>query len=202
MIKNIIFDLSEVIISGYHGIEKIMEKNYGIKAHEFDEQKTTSLDMFLELMRGKYTEDEYTKKLLENTNWNISIEEMKKAFRENLNIPVIGTMDIIKRLKGKYRLILLSDHVKEWLEYILENNKELDIFDEKIFSHKLGKLKSDEGTFKLILEKLNINANETIFIDDYKENIAMANEQGINTILFKNSKQLEKELKEKYKVID
>lgn len=202
MIKNIIFDLSEVIISGYHGIEKIMEKNYGIKTDEFIKQKTKLWDMFLELMRGKYTEDEYTKKLLENTNWEISIEDMKKLFRENLNIPVSGTMDIIKKLNGKYKLILLSDHIKEWLDYILENNRELDIFDEKIFSHKLGKLKSDEGTFKLILEKLNINANETIFIDDYETNVNMAKAQGINTILFKNAKQLEKELKETYKVID
>lgn len=202
MIKNIIFDLSEVIISGYHGAEKLIEEKHGIKANEFVNQKTKIWDMFLELMRGKYTEDEYTRKLLENTNWEISIEDMKKLFRENLNIPVSGTMDIIKNLRGKYRLILLSDHVKEWLDYILENNRELDIFDEKIFSHKLGKLKSDKGTFKLILEKLKINANETIFIDDYETNVNMAKAQGINTILFKNAKQLEKELKETYKVID
>ena len=28
MIKNIIFDMSEVIISGYHGVEKILEQQY------------------------------------------------------------------------------------------------------------------------------------------------------------------------------
>lgn len=27
MIKNMIFDLSEVIISGYHGVENIIEQN-------------------------------------------------------------------------------------------------------------------------------------------------------------------------------
>ena len=35
MIKNIIFDLSEVIISGFHKIEEIIEKNTNIKAEEF-----------------------------------------------------------------------------------------------------------------------------------------------------------------------
>lgn len=29
MIKNIIFDLSEVIISGYHGTDKLIEQRYG-----------------------------------------------------------------------------------------------------------------------------------------------------------------------------
>ena len=32
MIKNIIFDLSEVIISGFHGTEKLVEQTYGIKS--------------------------------------------------------------------------------------------------------------------------------------------------------------------------
>lgn len=39
MIKNIIFDLSEVIISGYHGAEKIIEQNSNIPAEEFLKRK-------------------------------------------------------------------------------------------------------------------------------------------------------------------
>lgn len=30
MIKNIIFDLSEVIISGYFGVEQLIEEQYGL----------------------------------------------------------------------------------------------------------------------------------------------------------------------------
>lgn len=39
MIKNIIFDLSEVIISGYYGVEKIIEQNTKISAEEFLKRK-------------------------------------------------------------------------------------------------------------------------------------------------------------------
>lgn len=200
MIKNIIFDLSEVIISGYYGIEKILEERYKIEEKEFEKQKQSTLDVFLELLRGKLTEEEYIKELLKGTNWNIDIKGFKNAIRDNLNIPVYGTMDVIKRLKGKYKLILLSDHVSEWTSYILENNKELDIFDEIFFSYKLGSIKSDPNTFKNIMENLNINTNETIFIDDSKLNIDMAKKQGIDGILFINSKQLEEELKSKYDI--
>lgn len=35
MIKNMIFDLSEVIISGYHGTEELIEKKYKITARNF-----------------------------------------------------------------------------------------------------------------------------------------------------------------------
>ena len=39
MIKNIIFDLSEVIISGYHGVEKLLREQFGIPEQDFKEQK-------------------------------------------------------------------------------------------------------------------------------------------------------------------
>ena len=90
---------------------------------------------------------------------------------------------------------MLSDHIKEWVEYILSTNKELEIFKHKYFSYEYGMLKNDEGTFKYILEKEKIIPSETIFIDDSKENIEMAIEEGIQGIIFENAKQLEYELK-------
>lgn len=176
MIKNIIFDLSEVIISGYHGADKLIEQRYGIKSDEFLKRRAEVNDIFLKSMRGEITEEEYLEELINNQDWEISIQEMKDIIRDNLNIPVQGTLEVIKKLKGKYKLILLSDHIKEWADYILENNTDLEIFDEKFFSFELKKLKQDTNTFRVILEKLKINAKETIFIDDYQININMAKE--------------------------
>lgn len=195
MVKNIIFDLSEVIISGYHGVEKIIEQNTDISAESFLKRKTATINIFLDTMRGKYSEDEYLAYLLENTNWNISKDKLKLLIRKNLNLPVEGTMSIIKELKDQYKLILLSDHVKEWMNYILKNNTELSIFIHKYFSYDYKKLKSDKGTFKYIVNDLNIKNEETIFIDDYETNVQCANENGIRGIVFKDAKQLRSDLK-------
>ncbi|MCI8965164.1 MAG: HAD family phosphatase [Clostridia bacterium] len=196
MIKNIIFDLSEVIISGFHKIEEIIEKNTNIKAEEFLAKRREVEDIFLEAMKGKYTEDEYIEILIENTNWNINKEIIKKSIRQNLDVKVEGTMKIVEKLNKKYNLILLSDHIKEWVEYILNTNKDLEVFKHKYFSYEYGMLKEDERTFKYILEKEKILASETIFIDDNKDNVKMANKEGIQGIVFENAKQLEKQLKE------
>lgn len=196
MIKNIIFDLSEVIISGFHKTEEIIEKNTNIKAEEFLAKRREVEDIFLEAMKGKYTEDEYIETLIENTNWNINKEIIKKSIRQNLDVKVEGTMKIVEKLKEKYNLILLSDHIKEWVEYILSTNKDLDVFKHKHFSYEYGMLKGDEGTFKYILEKEIILPSETVFIDDSKENIEMAIKEGIQGIVFENVKQLERQLKE------
>lgn len=194
MIKNIIFDLSEVIISGYHNVEFVVAEHTDVKAEEFLERKKETIDMFLDAMRGKYTEDEYLEDLINGMNWKMSKEELKKYIRENLNIPVLGTIEVVKKLKANYNVILLSDHILEWVDYILENNRDIDIFDKKYFSYEYGKLKVDEGIFEYILKDADINADETIFIDDSRENIENAKQSGITGIVFEDVSQLQKEL--------
>lgn len=201
MIKNIIFDLSEVIISGYHETEKIIERQYAIPEEEFKKQKLFKYEYFLDLMRGDLSEEEYLEELLQGTNWNLSLEQLKIAIRQNLNQPVPGTMEIVKELKGKYQLILLSDHAREWMEYIEENNKDLNIFDQKIFSYDIGAVKSDEQTFKTVLEKTGIVADETLFIDDYEKNVKNAEKVGIHGIVFENAEQLRKRLSSEYNLL-
>lgn len=197
MVKNMIFDLSEVIVSGYHGTEKVVAQNTDLLAEDFLARKTKVADFFLDTMRGKHSEDEYCAHLLEGMDWKLSSQKVKELIRQNLNVPVEGTLEIIKKLKGKYRLILLSDNVKEWVDYILENNDELRIFDHLYFTYEYGLLKSDEGCFEHLLKDLAIEPEETIFIDDYFVNIDRAKECGIDGILFKNAKDLEQELEKR-----
>lgn len=56
------------------------------------------------------------------------------------------------------------------------------------------KIKSDDGSFQLIMKKEEILPFETIFIDDNKNNIEVANKNGIKGILFHDAKQLKSEL--------
>ena len=210
MIKNIIFDLSEVIISGYRGIEEVvLESQYGTFGNQKLLENETDLDSmrenetFLNLLRGKLTEEEYLNHVLKNRNWNVSVEQLKTVIRSNLNKPIPGTMEIVKQLKaeGKYQLILLSDHAREWMEYIEEKNKDLKMFDKKIFSYDIETVKSDEQTFKIVLEQAGIVADETLFIDDYEKNVKNAEAVGIHGIVFENAEQLRKILSSEYHLL-
>ena len=201
MIKNIIFDMSEVIISGYHGVEKILEQQYAIPEEEWERQRLSKNELFLNLMRGNLSEEAYLEELLQGTNWNISIEQLKTAIRLNLNRPVPGTMKVVRELKGKYQLILLSDYVREWMKYIEERNEDLRIFDKKIFSYNIGTTKSEVETFETVLEQTKIVADETLFIDDYEKNVKNAEAVGIHGIVFENADQLRKTLTSEYNLI-
>jgi len=195
MIKTIIFDLSEVIIAGYKGIEYIIEKAKGIPANVFVEKRRENCGtLWSDVMRGKITFDEYIEQLFAGTNWEMSADEFKKYFRQNLDIAVECTWQVVEKLRGKYRLILLSDHVEELTGYILKKYKELKLFEKIIWSYEIGQIKTDAGTFEKVLDMLEIKAEETLFIDDNARYIDNANSAGINTILFTSAKELEKEL--------
>jgi putative hydrolase of the HAD superfamily len=194
MIKNIIFDLSEVIISGYIGLEYIIEQEKGIPAKDFLKRKNETIDFFLDTMRGNYSEEEYWSYLLNGTGWNIDVQDLKNMIRRFMNVPLDGTASIVKELKDKYTLILLSDHVKEWMNFILENNDIIPLFDYKYFSYINKKIKQDEGVFEFVLNDLNIRADETLFIDDFEGNVKRAQEIGIEGIVFKDANQLRQDL--------
>ncbi|MCL2228765.1 MAG: HAD-IA family hydrolase [Firmicutes bacterium] len=198
MVNTIIFDLSEVIIAGLCGVEKLIESNKGIPAQEFSKRVLSNHDVWRELMRGNITEDEYISKLLEGANWDISHVEFKNFFRKNMESTVDGTLSIIQKLKGKYRLILLSDHVRECAEFLLAKHPCLAWFDKIIWSHEIGQIKVDDGTFDKVLKMIGATAQNVLFIDDSPANIQKAKQIGIQTILFTSADKLGQELLERH----
>lgn len=197
MIKYIISDLSEVIIEGFMGIGRELSPILDISVKEIELEKTKNFQLFIELMVGKMSEDEYVTEFLNRTKWNISVKDFEKIMRKVLDKKIPGTIDVLRKIKntGKYKLVLLSDNVKEWIDYVLKTNDDLKIFDYMFFSYELETIKEDSITFVRVLDKLNAKPEEVIFIDDLISNINVAESVGIKGIQFLNANQLEEDLK-------
>jgi putative hydrolase of the HAD superfamily len=88
----------------------------------------------------------------------------------------------------------LSDHVKEWIEHCEDKFQYPNLFDSKLYSFEIEACKPDKKVFLEILKRLNEKPEHCIFVDDSQINIDGAKKLGINTILFKNSEQLKKDL--------
>ncbi len=65
----------------------------------------------------------------------------------------------------------------------------LEVFDESVFSAEVGLRKPSKAIFDLMLDRLAVKAGETIFVDDFPENIEGARAAGMHAILFKNTGQ-------------
>jgi len=108
-----------------------------------------------------------------------------------------GMRDLINRLKGNYRVALLSNQNDE-AHALFEKKFGLPkLFDGQIVSGRVGVKKPDEKIFKVLLQNFNERPEKTIFIDDAAENVDAAKKFGIGAIQFVSIPDLVKDLRSK-----
>lgn len=72
----------------------------------------------------------------------------------------------------------------------------LPFMDGTIFSYKYKVIKPEKEIYELLLNKFDLQAAETVFIDDRLENVEAAQELGFKGIQFQNIMQAKEELEE------
>jgi glucose-1-phosphatase len=98
-------------------------------------------------------------------------------------------MDYAESLKPVHKIGLLSN---AWVDSRIKLGTMfhfIESFDTAIFSAEVKVRKPDEEIFQIMLNQLNVKAFESIFIDDFPENIEGAKKIGLNTILFINTQE-------------
>ena len=192
MTKTIIFDLSEVLIAGLVGIEYALSERLGVQPEtilpEFGNKS------FINLLCGRLSEDSYLQEVRSLAGWDITLYELKQIIRQNFHRKVEGMDSILQSLAEHYEMVLLSDHAKEWAEYIQTIHPILDMFDKQFFSFQLGKTKKHPSLFMMVLELLEREAEECMFIDDMQDNVERALSVGMRAIHFTTAEQLVKDL--------
>jgi epoxide hydrolase-like predicted phosphatase len=92
-----------------------------------------------------------------------------------------------KTLKEKYKIGLLSNAWSGARALLTRKFGFLDLFDVSVFSAEVKMAKPDPKFYFWMLNKLNVKAQEALFVDDYIENITAAKELGFKTVHFKNT---------------
>lgn len=200
-IKAIIFDLNEVIIIDSYGeaIDIIAEnkkeprQKFSDRIHNRDKKD----NLWWKFCTGRINERQYWQELAKNIkNTRVLLNLRNKAY--HLMIPKKKTVEIIKKLKVKYKLVLLTNHTKEWMNFLI-NNREgqevINLFDIVINSADVSLKKPDRRIYEVAIQRINAKPEEILFIDDRDRNTRIAAKLGINTILYKSAYQLKKELK-------
>jgi HAD superfamily hydrolase (TIGR01509 family) len=200
-IRNIIFDLSEVLLTGIKDTGVALAEKHKIDDAFFhpvpwSRFKTPLLvPLVEEFFHGNVSEDEYIRAVLKEYPQVGTQEWLKEHIRENFK-EVEGTREIILELqKSRYKLALLSVHSREWIDYCEKKFKFHDLFYVISYSFDEKVSKPDPVSFKNILKKLNAQPEECLFIDDSEKNIVVAETLGIKSILFTNAENLRKDLR-------
>lgn len=197
MIKNIVFDIGNVLLS-YKPDKYLANFNFDDITREKIFQSIFKSRYWIELDRGTLADAEALELFC------TSLPELQKEITDvfsnwcDMLKPDMNVVNIVKELKRKgYNIYLLSNFHKKAFERVRSENDFFDIFDGGIISCDVNLVKPEEEIYKMLLRAYNLKAEETMFIDDTKENIEGADKLGIYTVLFKGSDELIEVLKNK-----
>lgn len=118
-------------------------------------------------------------------------------WEEMLGNQIDGTVAILKQLidNPNYKVVALTNWSAETFPVALERFDFLYWFEGIVVSGTEKMRKPFNEIYELTLNRFNIEAAQSLFIDDNARNIEAAKKMGINTIRFNNPTQLKSELK-------
>lgn len=190
MIKNIIFDIGNVIL--FFDRDFLLSHFY--KGEHYELLKEKLFYKWEELDEDLITLKDYEKRVTDSLPYHLHAPAI--AVLNNWEYYMSkkeGIVDLIRELKQKgYNLYILSNMTRHFIErdYKFPILKE---FDGIVYSAPIGMIKPNEKIFDYILKKFNLVPEECIFTDDMKTNLAAAARFGIKTFHYQsNTEELRK----------
>ena len=110
------------------------------------------------------------------------LEQIEKEYLDTIELSD-GFLDFIKAAREQYKLAIISNDSSRWSKYLREKFNINQYFDVISISGDLKIQKPDERIFQLTVEKLGVNAEDCIYIDDRRGNLEAAQKLGMHAIL-------------------
>lgn len=189
-IKNILFDLGNVVIN----IDfELTDRAF---AHLLDKTLSETQELMLSkkiydvVERRPYTDDQFADFINESFSSTFSTQKIVDSWNALLlDIPA-KRIELILALREKYQVMCLSNtstpHIEECNQILARVSKYKsleEVFDKTYYSYDMGLRKPSDDIYKQVLEKSEILASETLFLDDNLANIEAAKQLGFSTIL-------------------
>lgn len=110
------------------------------------------------------------------------LEKIEKEYLDTIELSD-GFLDFIKAVRKQYKLAIISNDSSRWSSYLREKFDLNQYFDVISISGDLGIQKPDERIFRLTVEKLGVNAEDCLYIDDREGNLEAAGKVGMKTVM-------------------
>ncbi len=189
MIKNIIFDLGNVLIDiDFPRSEQMLKNILGENLLD-DLKKINREDIFLQYEKGNISEKEFV-----STLQSLGTDTTTQQIIDAWNAMLIGfkapRFEMLERLGKKYALYVLSNtnqtHI-DWVNEDLKKNHNIEQYEQRFFtkvyySHEIHLRKPDVEIYEYVLQDAHLKAAETLFVDDNFDNIQAAKSIGIQVI--------------------
>lgn len=196
-IKNIIFDFGGVVMDWN---PRYFFKDYFNDAEkmEYFLKNIATDDWNIEQDRGRSLAEGTDYQVQKHPDWEKEIRAYYDNWTTMLKSEISENVAVLRKLEhSNYALFGLTNWSAETFPFALENYDFFRIFKDKIVVSGTEKvIKPNPEIWNILLNRYQIKAEESIFIDDNCKNIEAAKKLGFICIHIKNDTDLEKELRD------
>ncbi len=183
-VKHVVFDLGGVLLEWKP--DKILLSVFAdadvrsrVKREVFEHEDWLLLD------RGKMDEEVALRRFAERTG--TSVEDMKRLMavvRKSL-VPVPKTFELFHELYAQgFKLYCLSNlHAKNY-SFLKRRYNFWEFLSGSVISAEVGLVKPERAIYKYLLDTYKLKPAATVFIDDIRKNVEVAQKLGMHGILF------------------
>jgi putative hydrolase of the HAD superfamily len=197
----IIFDLGNVIVRVSHQeIARALaagssDARFRDPAHAlavaFDD--TTGLTVAYEA--GQLSTDAFYRQVTARMGLSIPFDEFARRWNSSFReLPDVSA--IIRRLHGRYRLLLLSNTNELHFRHLEPQLPVLACMERRLLSYELGLRKPARAIYERAIAAAGVAPERIIYIDDVAAYTRAAAELGMQAITFESAAQLERVLRE------
>jgi putative hydrolase of the HAD superfamily len=184
MTKAVLFDIDGVLLPKTELFSERYAEEHGV---DLEDIKPFFETKFRECIVGKADLKESLKPYLEIWNWEGSVDDfLDYWFFDGFEVDedLMKLVDKLREVGIDCHLASNQEHYRS--EYLLEELRFADYFDESFFSCDLGVTKRDKAFFEKVIAILNIDPNEIMYFDDDEVNILTAASVGIHAVVYKD----------------
>ena len=127
--------------------------------------------------------------VLKRLGYTGDLAAIEKAYLDTVEINE-DFFEFASEMKKHYKLALLSNDSSEWSRYFREKFDLNKYFDVITVSGDVKMKKPNPAIYQLTLEKLGLDAEDCMYVDDRRYNLSTAENVGIKAVLF-NSRGVE-----------
>ena len=177
--KNVVFDLGRVVFAQdpnkssdefkqfFSYVQQTPMPQFWV---DYDLGVSSLDDVVRELSAYRGVEEDYARELI-----------LLAISRQETIAPTAALIADLKR--AGYGLFVLSNMSREFIDYLRKQEVYAN-FEGDVVSCEVGVVKPMPQIYDMLLEKFSLNAAETIFIDDRRENVEAAEAKGITAFHF------------------
>lgn len=194
--KNIVFDFGGVLVdwNPHH----LYDKYFG--SREKAEWFLNNICLYswnLQMDGGKPFAEGVAELQAEHPEWSEAIAIYHTRWIEMMNGEIEGMASVIRRLKmAGYGVYGLTNWSAETFPMVRDTYPVFQEFDGIVVSGEEHLLKPDAAIYRCLLERYDLQAEESLFVDDNADNVAGARNVGMKAIQFTSAVELERELKD------